>query len=143
MKLSIIFDFDGVLADSFNELYEMNKKAMELMGEKFTQENYRDLFLGNVHDQLNKKIPQKKLKIQFDQFKNKNFSKYYKGVQLFPHAKKIINALEPKASLSIVSSTPKRLIIRLLKKQGLEKQFKTIHGSKATSKKNELTHAVR
>ena len=45
----LIFDFDGVLADSFNCFYPMNKDAMASIGILLSEEEYRNLFLENIH----------------------------------------------------------------------------------------------
>ncbi len=42
---TIIFDFDGVIHDTFDLAYKIN---VEIFGDTFTEENYRDIFNGNI-----------------------------------------------------------------------------------------------
>ena len=48
----IIFDFDGVLADSFDSFFPLLRDAAKSVGFSLTKKQYRDFFLGNVHQGL-------------------------------------------------------------------------------------------
>lgn len=41
LKKAIIFDFDGVIHDTFELAYKVN---VEILGESLTKEKYRDFF---------------------------------------------------------------------------------------------------
>lgn len=143
MKHAIIFDFDGVLADSFKDLFRLNQDAMRQIGQKLTQQAYCDLFLNNVHRSLNKAVPDLKKRKIFNAFKDREFVNYYASVQLFPFSRNLIVKLARRSALGIVSSTPRDLIIRLLMKNKLEKYFQIISGSQAASKKDEIIETVK
>jgi len=44
----ILFDFDGVIADSFSAAFAVNKKVFP----SITEQEYRDRFLGNINKRL-------------------------------------------------------------------------------------------
>lgn len=48
MKPVLIFDFDGVLIDSFNTAFGLIKEMMP--GQDFTEDDYRECFEGNVYE---------------------------------------------------------------------------------------------
>lgn len=139
---SIIFDFDGVLADSFETLFSLNSDALRLIGRSLTRKDYRALFSGNIHHGLRRLIDDDDARTKFNRFKKSNFSKYYSSAKLFPFAKNLAESLCKTRSLGIVSSTRKPFIERLLKKNKTRKFFKIVLGSTAHSKEKELAQAA-
>ncbi len=65
---AIIFDFDGVIHDTFDLAYKIN---VEIFGDTFTEENYRDVFNGNIfkNTDFNEKDNDKFSKLQKEAFK--------------------------------------------------------------------------
>lgn len=135
---AIIFDFDGVLADSFDPLYALNFDAMRHVGHSFTRQNYRDLFIDNVHKNLRGMIPDHKKFKQFSKYKEERFPHYYKQVELFNFSKFLVRQLSRRSYLGIVSSTKKNFIEELLSREKLISFFAVVAGSDAVSKKEEL-----
>lgn len=138
----VIFDFDGVLVDSFSHLAALNVHAMRAIGVPFTTVDYRRLFAGNFHKIVKELIgDQEKLGL-FLAFKKKHHAEYYGNVQLFPFSKLLILTLADRFSLSIVSSTSSQHINTILNASNLTGHFAAILGSNAESKANELRHAM-
>lgn len=141
-EAAIIFDFDGVLADSFETLFSLNSAAMRRIGRPLSRKGYRDLFIGNIHHGLKRLIKDDDRRAEFNRFKKKEFARYYSRAVLFPFAKKWAASLSKTRRLAIVSSTRKRFILKLLRKNRAERHFTAVFGSTAHSKEKELTLAA-
>lgn len=65
---TIIFDFDGVIHDTFDLAYKIN---VGIFGENFTEEKYRDFFNGNIYKniEVSKKNSDNFFKLQNEAFK--------------------------------------------------------------------------
>jgi HAD superfamily hydrolase (TIGR01509 family) len=87
---TIIFDFDGVIHDTFDLAYKIN---VGIFGENFTEEKYRDFFNGNIYKniEVSKKNSDNFFKLQNEAFKylkideniKKNLEKLSKEYPLF------------------------------------------------------------
>ncbi len=139
MRPGIIFDFDGVLVDSFHALYTLVRDAFLLLGITLTEEQYQNFFQENV------KLAEKKLSGSEERFKKlqtfiqNNAGEYYKMVSLFPFAKDIILSLAEFGELAIVSSTTQNVIELKLSEQELLPYFRIISSaSKEASKKERM-----
>ncbi|OGN14607.1 MAG: hypothetical protein A3J47_03000 [Candidatus Yanofskybacteria bacterium RIFCSPHIGHO2_02_FULL_43_22] len=137
-KNVIIFDFDGVLADSFDYLYSLNRDGMGHIGLSFTKEQYRELFVGNVHQGFKDFINNDQKYLAFSEFRKANYDKYYygegKGVKLFSEAPTFIKKIGKKYILTIASSGKQENIKDLLKKGGVENSFDLILADSSHSK---------
>lgn len=124
-KNLIIFDFDGVLADSFDTFYPLIRDAMKKIGILLSKKSYRELFNGNVHKEFEKLISDKKKYETFSKFRADNYNKYYKRCppRLFPRAKQLLKNLSRSYVLTIASSGKKYNILWLLKKSMSNKHF--------------------
>ncbi len=127
MKKVIIFDFDGVLADSFDTFYPLVEDAMEQIGLSITPKKYRDLFIDNVHKGFKNLIKNKKKLGKFLEFRRTHYDKYYYDkklkAKLFPKASEFIKVISRKYILSIASSGKQDNIRDLLKEEKIEKLF--------------------
>lgn len=65
---TIIFDFDGVIHDTYKLVYNIN---LEISGGKLTEEKYRDFFNGNIfeHESNDDDVNDKFFKLQREAFK--------------------------------------------------------------------------
>ncbi|MFH1662293.1 MAG: HAD hydrolase-like protein [Candidatus Falkowbacteria bacterium] len=87
MKI-IIFDFDGVIHDTFELAYKIN---VDIFGENFTRDQYRDFFNGNIFEKTKTKDNDKFFEAQNEAFKylkiddgiRKNLEKLYESNSLF------------------------------------------------------------
>lgn len=120
MNKTLLFDFDGVLVDSF----EISFSTSSITNKKWKSRNdYRKMFDGNVYDGLKTAGALKR---------NDFFSIYgpkLMGLQLTAGTEEILKRLSKKYRLLIVSSTPKRLIKSFFAQHRVLKYFKEIFGS--------------
>lgn len=137
MSKVIIFDFDGVLVDSVDTVFEMNKEAVSRMNKTLTMSEYLSCFDGHINQRLavlldlNEEQKQKLIEI-----KAGLFPKYYQSrdVKLFDSAKELIVNASSLGELWIVSSSPRDLIIKILAPYGLESYFTKIIGQNSQPK---------
>jgi phosphoglycolate phosphatase len=129
---TFIFDFDGVLADSFQPLYMLNKEAFSFIGIDFLENDYKNLFKDNIHFGFKSFIKNQEDYPKFLEFKKRNFGKYYSSVKLFPEVPDFLPKI--KGNRAIVSATLSRFISPLLAKSDLEKLFGLILGTQDHTK---------
>ncbi|HVY67892.1 MAG TPA: HAD-IA family hydrolase [Patescibacteria group bacterium] len=136
MNKAILFDFDGVLVDSFKISYD---SSVLVHHGKLTLKLYRKLFEGNIHESLgNKKFKLKKKE-------GVNFNDYYgpglEKLDIIPNASRVIKTLSKNYKLIIVSSTPSIYIKRFFKRHKILKYFTQILGADFhTSKVNKIKY---
>lgn len=139
MKKLIIFDFDGVLADSFDTFYSLIQDSMKRIGFSLTRSQYRSFFVGNVHQSFKDFINNDQKYLAFSEFRKANYDKYYydeeKGVKLFPEASDFVKKLSRKHTLTIASSGKKDNIEELLEENRVKNLFGLILATMAYSKK--------
>ena len=82
MSKVVIFDFDGVLADSFHVLYHLNAFALQRVGLSLTESGYRWMFTGNIHERLRLLIGDKSKWQKCREIKERYFDDYYSRVKL-------------------------------------------------------------
>lgn len=68
MIKAIIFDFDGVIHDTFDLAYKIN---VEISEKKLSKDNYRDFFNGNIFErtEIDEENARKFYKLQNEAFK--------------------------------------------------------------------------
>lgn len=143
-KGAIIFDFDGVLADSFEVLYKMNALAFEAQGKKLTKTQYRNFFIKDFNESLKKFCGNEKSYGKLTDFKKRFKEKHYDGIKLFSHTKPLILHLKERGiSLGIISATSEKLIINFLNKFGLTDYFDFILSSAGASKVDTLKQVIQ
>lgn len=135
-KNVIIFDFDGVLADSFDTFYTLIKDTMAEAGISISQNDYRKLFLDNVHKGFKKFIGDDKKHELFKKLRTANYDKYYKKYKpkLFSGVSKLLKQLDKNYIITIASSGKKSNIIGLLKNNKIHKHFDLILATNDHSK---------
>lgn len=130
----VVFDFDGVLADSFSMLYELNREAMSLINIGLSPEQYRNLFGANIHQSFKQLISDEESYKSFIKFKKENFGQRYQDVELFPKISEVLRHLSGHYRLAISSSTLKEFIEKLLVKNKVDACFQYIIGNQDHSK---------
>lgn len=142
-KKLIIFDFDGVLADTFNEVYDGYKYLSKKYNFKplENKDDLRDLYKENIFKSL------KRFKCNLRNIKNieKDFeeraNQRIEYVKTFPGIKSLIPKLK-KYNLAIVSSNKEYIIKKFLKKNDID-YFNLILDFKTKSKKRKLRKAIK
>jgi phosphoglycolate phosphatase len=123
-KHFILFDFDGVIADTFKAGYETARAICP----HTTENDYRKRFEGNINSwqENNEHTAECRLNADFAEEYLPNMKKYAK---IFPEMKDVVTKLSENYSLIIVSSTTTEQIQSFLKKYGLENHFTEIMGN--------------
>ena len=131
MKTHIIFDFDGVIADSFESTFSI----AEMQWPKITREEYNNLFMGNYFDSL-QKITTPPIPINFDE----EYEKINKP--LIDGMRDVIVTLAKNHKLYIVSSSNSNRIKSWLVKHGMENLFEEILGNEIKSKIDKIRKVI-
>ncbi len=134
----ILFDFDGVIADSFHIAFETNRVICPAI----TEEDYRKRFEGNINeikhpesfhsDQCNHELE------WFDIY----IPKMEKDCKIFPGMKELILKLERDYMLIIVSSTITSPIEEFLVAQNIRGHFDWVMGNDVHKSKVEKIKMV-
>lgn len=124
MKSKIVFfDFNGVIADSFDAAFAVNKMIYPLI----TEDIYRKRFEGNINDDL------KEEEIKKVHHDNVDFFAEYEprllACDIFPGMKEVIEAGAKDCTLVIVSSTNTDLIKKFLSLHHIDHYFTEIMGN--------------
>lgn len=124
---AIIFDFDGVIHDTFELAYKVN---VEILGEDFTKEKYRDFFNGNIfeHPEINHANTEKFFKLQNEAFKY---------LEIDDNIRKNLEKLSTLHPLFIISSNQEEALNTYFKNNNFTHIFKEILGAETHQSKVE------
>ncbi len=115
---TIIFDFDGVIHDTFDLVYNIN---LEISGGKLTEEKYRDIFNGNIFESKsnNEDVNDKFFKLQKEAFKY---------LKIDENIKNTLEKLVEKYQLFIISSNQEDTLNMYFQNNNFTHIFKEILG---------------
>lgn len=126
MKKLVLFDFDGVLVDSFELAYEISQSFVDV---NISREEYRAFFNGNVYDSA-PSHDKKEERLQAD---DPWFVPYKAGLMKLEPVEGIAETLaalhQDGYILSVVSSSLNAPILDYVKKHGLDHYFDDILGA--------------
>ena len=126
----IIFDFDGVIVDSFNVAFEVNRLAKPTI----TKERYQAKFNGNIADAKHEDEKVREIDFFYE------YGERFKKLGINQNIKEAIVKLSKNHKLFIVLSTINSIIEEYLKRHGLLDSFTEILGFDVeTSKVKNLT----
>lgn len=135
MKTLLIFDFDGVIEDTFELSFGFFKKQLPGM----THEEYRSWFDGNFFEYMKKK----RLSIDIGAY----YLQYHRALanaSTDPAVASMLSALHEHFTLAIVSSSYEDTITAYLKRNGLARLFSDVWGAKkSVSKVEKLEELIR
>ena len=136
-KQYILFDFDGVIADTFKAGYETARAICP----HTTENDYRRRFEVNINSwqENNEHTAECRLNANFAEEYLPNMIKYAK---IFPEMKDVVAELSKNYSLIIVSSTTTEQIKNFLAKYELENHFTEIMGNDVHHSKIEKVKLV-
>lgn len=134
----LMFDFDGVIVDSFSVCFGVAKTVYPTM----TEERYRGYFHGNIYDANDKTVASTKL----DQKSTQDFFTLYAGrlPARAPYAgmREAIETLSQSHALVIVSSCLTPILETYLHTHGLLDQFHSVLGADVHESKVAKAHMV-
>lgn len=123
----VIFDFDGVIADSWQIAFATSK----YFNPDLTEERYRGWFEGNINNRLVEE-PDEVKRAARRKSEGEFFARYSPLLMerpLFDHIDDAIRALAEQYTLVIVSSTVSDVIDAFLRKHGIRDCFQEILGN--------------
>lgn len=142
----LIFDFDGVLADSFEYFYSLISISMKHVGRSLTRNQYRNLFIGNVHQGFRDLINDDQKYTIFSEFRKTNYDQHYydknKGVKLFPEVSEFIKEIKNRHILTIASSGNQDTVENLLEKNKIKRFFSLILANSAYTKEGMINEIL-
>ncbi len=135
MKKLLIFDFDGVIEDTFELTFNLFKDPLPTL----TREEYRSWFDGNVHNAIHTKEISTVDKYIF-------YKKYTEGLQrmsIGKPLKRALTTLHKNSAFSIVSSSLDDALCGYLRQNNIHSLFKHVWGmEKSTSKIEKLEELI-
>lgn len=136
MKKYVLFDFDGVILDSFAPAYEASCEMCKNMNE----ETYRGYFEGNINEAQNKCSGE-------DCNHDADFVEIYlpklrEQSTVFEGMPEVLKSLSEKYNLIIISSTLTAPIKEILEKENLAQYFTEIMGNDVHKSKVEKIKMV-
>jgi phosphoglycolate phosphatase len=135
-KRFVLFDFDGVIADSFALGHDIARIVHA--GVQMSPDDYRALFEGNVYDALDKNGIARKDTEYFNHYA----SRMEEEVGLFTGMDSVVQELARSYRLFIVSSTTSELIRMFLTRHALDQHFEQVMGSDIHSSKTEKIRMI-
>ncbi|MES2134660.1 MAG: HAD hydrolase-like protein [Patescibacteria group bacterium] len=128
MERLLIFDFDGVLADTFELSYRIFKEQVPTL----TKTEYRRWFDENLHTYLKRK----KIELSMPKFYAK-YAEALKNVRLASGWKSTLPALHKVFSMAIISSSDEDGINGYLLSNGIKPLFNQVWGVQKSASKVE------
>lgn len=146
MRKIIIFDFDGVLADSVQVVFKMNQEAVASINKTLTMEEYVSCFEEHVNKRLAELFHlTEEEKEMLVGVKENLFPQYYNmhTIKLFNFAKELVLEAGTLGELWIISSSPSDLIKQVLEPYGLVGSFTKIIGQNSKAKNIILENEIK
>ena len=125
----LIFDFDGVLEDTFDWNYEVAKTRYE----NLDKEEYRTWFDGNIYDHPTVKAAGEVNVLEYFELYKKGFE----GKTIKQEFKDMLAQLKKKYHLVIISSIDEHIIDPYLKRSNIEHLFEQVWGYRKKMSKEE------
>lgn len=142
MLKTIIFDFDGVINNSFQYFFPLIRDGMAYIGKALSEDQYRNFFNDNVYKAFKEFIDDEEKYKKFMKFRKDNFAKYYRP-KLFPGITDLLQNLKNKYKLAIASSVDKNSILKILENQKINTLFQTVLATTEPTKKNIIKEILR
>lgn len=123
---AILFDLDGVLVDSIDAWHHTYNDIIRHFGAKLIpKKEFRKIFGNTIEKNVKMvvNIPAKKA----NRLAIKYFKKNMDHVKVFPQTKNVLEKiLKSKLKIALITNTPKRILMSVLKHHKLKKYFKVI-----------------
>lgn len=132
-KKLIIFDFDGVIIDSWELAYKMNQREWP----NITPEEYRSMFSGNIFKESAKRPPSLFSKEERDEWFDTVYYPAKLSLPIYDGIDRVIEKLAKNYTLVINSSSSEESIGKILKKFELDSYFEKVYGFETSTDKAE------
>lgn len=144
MRPLVLFDFDGVIADSLETFETIIKESFSRMGHHFlkTRQDFLELFDDNLYASFKRRgISDKDVRDNFDYVGSKvNFE----GIPIYDGIQKMLEQISLASTVAIVSSNKEEQITRTLKGNRIDHYFNKVMGFESgLSKVDKLRLAMK
>ena len=130
MKKLVIFDFDGVIIDSWKHAYEMNLRDWP----DLKPEQHKSFFNGNIHEEITKLGPSVQTKEEKDRWMKDVYYPTKNDLPVFAGIDAVIKKLQPSYTLIINTSADAKSTKEFLVKNGID-YFDGIYGTEISKDK--------
>lgn len=130
-KKLILFDFDGVIVDSFEYCLKINRTQHFDM----TPELYRKFFEGNFYETFVKLMGKDKLTAKSKQEYWLAFMQGIDEILLYEGMKEVLSLLQKDYHLALVTSTISTAIIAIMQREGMAGYFEKVYGHEVAESK--------
>jgi len=127
MIKAIIFDFDGVIGDT----YDISLKVAKQLNNNITEQEFKDLFIGDIFEKYKQKFQPKDIPVFFEKQRE-----LFTPQNLFP-VKQLLQNLQKRYQLFVVSGSADENIINFLSLGNYGHYFQKILGSTTHRSKTE------
>jgi len=135
----VLFDFDGVIADSWQVAYDTAKTVFPSIQEK----SYRSMFEGNVYEAHEERVAKEKPERAADEDWFSIYTPMFEEkARLFPGIEKVIEDLSHDYILIIVSSTITSPIQGFLERHHIGRYFSEVMGADVHTSKHEKIQMI-
>jgi phosphoglycolate phosphatase len=130
-KKIFIFDYDGVIVDTFDVFFEYFMKGCEKekVSKIKTKDDFLRLYNGNMYESMFKMGMSKEKILRIVYTMKDGLLEHQDKIDLFPGIQKVIKTLSKDNLLYIVTSSETDLVIKFLKIHGINQFFEDVIGS--------------
>ena len=141
----VFFDFDGVLVDSFDAVYTINRLAAQHIGRQLTRSQYREFFYGNIHSRISEVLGLSAAELElFTRCKYELHPVHYTQNEVAPYdgTLEFLKKIHRSVYCDILSSSPEKGIRCLLDAFGISGCIRHIYALNAEGKRGILQGAL-
>jgi phosphoglycolate phosphatase len=126
MIKAVLFDFDGVIHDTYEHSFDINKT----MYPNLTEEEYKKWFDGNIYEgyTISKEAHEIFYKLN---------EKKFEGLKINPKIKKELEKIAKEYKLFIITSNTEKIIIKYVEENEIEHLFTKVLGTETHKSKVE------
>lgn len=145
MRKNLVFDFDGTLANSFDEALQILSKVESNFGLNYSKEELRFLVRNNNYNDLIKEFKISKLQQILVLVKIRKITKKkFLEVKLYDWVPRFLKEIEKTHTLFLLTSNKKEIVEPVLKKNGVLKYFTYCsYGASFFRKKNAMKKLIK
>lgn len=134
----IIFDFDGVLLDSYSMYLSVNQHAAQSIGKTLSQEEYQGWFMDSVRVARQAFVGTDEANQRYEAAYRTAREQSFTEATMFPDAISAIQTLASTLPLAVASITEADIIHYHLKRAGIDSYFTSVLGLEPMQRKKEM-----